>query len=83
MNPVTKHAVCKRKSDRTHQNLEMNGVIPVNYDSEIPTVSGRGLHEALHIETRYNDWFPRMCACGFIEGKDFYSILSNSTGGLR
>jgi hypothetical protein len=82
MNPVTKHAVCKHKTDRTHQNLEINGVIPVNYDSGIPTVSGRGLHEALHIETRYNDWFPRMCACGFIEGKDFYSILSNSTGGL-
>jgi hypothetical protein len=40
MNPATKHAVCNRKTDRTHQNLEMNNVFPVNYDSGIPTVSG-------------------------------------------
>ena len=46
-----------------------------------PTVSGRALHEALEIKTRYNDWFPRMCEYGFEEGKDFYSILCESTGG--
>ena len=37
-----------------------------------PTVSGRALHEALEIKTRYNDWFPRMCEYGFEEGKDLY-----------
>ena len=41
-----------------------------------PTVSGRALHEALEIKTRYNDWFPRMCEYGFEEGKDFYSFCA-------
>ena len=28
------------------------------------------------IETRYNDWFPRMCEYGFVEGRDF-NLLKN------
>ena len=59
----------------------MNELIPVRYEGEEPTVSGRELHAALEIETRYNDWFPRMCEYGFLEGKDFCSILSKSSGG--
>lgn len=59
----------------------MNELIKVNYESEEPTVSGRELHEFLGAETRYNDWFQRMCEYGFNEGKDFYSFLSKSTGG--
>lgn len=60
----------------------MNELISINYDnSERPVVSGRELHKALKIETRYNDWFSRMCEYGFTENKDFYSILSKSTGG--
>ena len=59
----------------------MNELIPVRYESEEPTVSGRELHAALEIETRYNDWFPRMCEYGFLEGKDFCPILSKSSGG--
>ena len=46
-----------------------------------PTVLGRELHEFLGVTTRYNDWFPRMVEYGFTEGKDFYSFLSESTGG--
>lgn len=53
--------------------------IVVNYDNEKPTVSGRELHKALMIETRYNDWFKRMCDYGFAEGQDFYSILSKTS----
>jgi anti-repressor protein len=34
-------------------------------------VSGRELHEFLGIETRYNDWFPRMVEYGFLEKQDF------------
>ena len=56
-------------------------IVKVDYSKERPMISGRDLHEALKIETRYNDWFPRMCEYGFEEGKDFYSILSESTGG--
>jgi len=59
----------------------MEELIPVNYDSENPTVNGRDLHVALEVETRYNDWFFRMCEYGFKEGKDFYSFLRESTGG--
>ena len=56
----------------------MQELITVNYDNaDFPTVSGRELYEALKIETRYNDWFKRMCEYGFTEGNDYYSILSN------
>lgn len=57
----------------------MNEIITINYDTEQPTVSARDLHERLNIGTRFNDWFPRMCEYGFIEGKDFYSNLSKTS----
>ncbi len=59
----------------------MNEMITIQYESEKPAVSGRELHALLEIETRYNDWFPRMCEYGFHEGKDFCPILSKSSGG--
>ena len=34
-------------------------------------VSARELHEFLGINTRYNDWFKRMCGYGFEENSDF------------
>lgn len=34
-------------------------------------VMGRDLHEFLGIKAHYKDWFPRMVAYGFEEGKDF------------
>lgn len=59
----------------------MKELIKVDYNSERPTVNGRELHESLQVKTAYKDWFPRMCEYGFEEGKDFCSILSESTGG--
>ena len=59
----------------------MNKLIPVRYEGEKPTVSGRDLHALLEIETRYNDWFPRMCEYGFEDGKDFFPKMEESTGG--
>lgn len=59
----------------------MKELIKIDYNSERPTVNGRELHESLQIKTAYKDWFPRMCEYGFEEGKDFCSILSESTGG--
>lgn len=47
------------------------------------TVSARDLHTFLSVDTRFNDWFPRMCEYGFDEGIDFYSFSSKSTGGRR
>lgn len=59
----------------------MEELIKVNYDSDRPTVLGRDLHSFLEVGARYNDWFLRMCEYGFAEGVDFYSFLSESTGG--
>ncbi len=61
----------------------MNNLITVNYDSDRPTVSARELHGFLEVETRYNDWFHRMCEYGFCEGNDFYSFLSKTSEGGR
>ena len=61
----------------------MNDLIRINYDNENPSVSGRELHAKLEVATQYKDWFPRMCEYGFQEGRDFSSILSESTGGRR
>lgn len=60
-----------------------NELIKVNYNEETekPTVSGRELHSVLEIETPYHKWFPRMCEYGFTEKEDFWTILSESTGG--
>ena len=59
----------------------MNELIKVDYSQANPAVSARELHEVLEVDTRFNDWFPRMCEYGFSEGEDFYSFLSNSSGG--
>ncbi|MCE5001708.1 phage antirepressor KilAC domain-containing protein [Staphylococcus pseudoxylosus] len=37
-------------------------------------ISGRELHEALEIKTRYNDWFERMQSYGYQENVDFVAI---------
>lgn len=54
---------------------EVKELIPVQEsdDGEIK-VSGRDLYEFLEIDTRYNDWFKRMCQYGFAENVDFGAI---------
>lgn len=59
----------------------MNEIIKIDYSSDRPTVSARDLHEFLGVETPYHKWFPRMCEYGFTEGQDFWTFLSESTGG--
>lgn len=62
----------------------MNQLINITLnDNQEPVVSGRQLHEALGVKTAYKDWFPRMTEYGFVEGQDFCSNLSESTGGRR
>ena len=58
----------------------MNELIKVTYDNERPTVLGRELHEYLEVETKYTDWFSRMCEYGFVDGVDHCSFLSNGDG---
>ena len=59
----------------------MNEILKVDIDTQ--TVSARELHEKLHISTRFNDWFPRMCEYGFTENEDFYSKMSKTENGGR
>lgn len=54
----------------------MNELLKINYEPEQPTVSARDLHEALEINTRFNDWFSRMAEYGFENGVDF-NLLKN------
>lgn len=60
---------------------EIRDLIAVNYETEQPTVSARNLHEQLHIETPFKKWIDRMCEYGFEEYKDFWTKMSESTGG--
>ncbi|MDO4801867.1 MAG: antA/AntB antirepressor family protein [Prevotellaceae bacterium] len=55
----------------------MNELLKI--DTETQMVSARDLHEELKVSTRFNDWFPRMCDYGFIEGQDFYSKMSKTS----
>ena len=60
----------------------MEELIKVDTNENLePEVSGRELHKMLEVATAYKDWFPRMCEYGFVEGQDFSSFLSESTGG--
>lgn len=59
----------------------MSALIPIRETDGRQAVSGRDLHAFLEVVTRYNDWIVRMLDYGFTEGQDFYSILSESTGG--
>lgn len=56
----------------------MNELIKINNENK---VDGRSLHEFLQVGTAYKDWFPRMVEYGFVEGVDFCSKMSESTGG--
>lgn len=60
----------------------MNTMIQIHYENaDRPTVSGRELLEALEVETPYKKWFDRMAEYGFSENLDFWTNLSESTGG--
>lgn len=52
----------------------MNELLRINYNTEMPTVSARDLHEKLNIGTQYTKWFERMAEYGFSENVDFQAI---------
>ena len=58
-----------------------NELIPINYEGEQPTVSARELYDGLAIGTPFKKWIDRMCEYGFEGGKDFWTKMSESTGG--
>lgn len=50
----------------------------------VKTVDGRAIHRFLKVDTDFKDWMPRRIAeYGFVEGRDFCSFLSESSGGRR
>lgn len=60
----------------------MNEIIKIEVtENQEPAIKGRELHEFLEVATPYDKWFPRMVEYGFIEGLDFSTFLSESTGG--
>ncbi|MDE5772677.1 MAG: antA/AntB antirepressor family protein [Ruminococcus sp.] len=54
----------------------MNELIKINSFNygDVPTVSGRELHEALEVKTPYTMWFERMCEYGFTENEDYILV---------
>ena len=50
----------------------MSELIPiVDQGDDVQAVMGRDLHAFLEVKSNYKDWFPRMVAYGFEEGKDY------------
>ncbi len=47
--------------------------VQINENNE-QLVSARELHEKLKVNTKYNDWFTRMCDYGFIENQDYITV---------
>lgn len=48
-------------------------LIPLTTNGETQAVLGRDLHAFLEVQSNYREWFPRMVAYGFEEGKDYAS----------
>lgn len=59
----------------------MNALIPIREIDGRQAVSGRDLHAFLEVGAEYAKWFARMVEYGFIDGEDFSSLLTESTGG--
>lgn len=48
-------------------------LIPIERTGDDFAVMGRDLHDFLEVKSNYREWFPRMIAYGFEEGKDYAS----------
>ena len=60
----------------------MNNFINVTLnENQEPIVSGRQLHEALGVKTKYADWFNRMIEYGFTENQDFLLLKNEQQTG--
>lgn len=51
----------------------MGELIPIHNNDGAQAVMGRDLHAFLEVQSNYREWFPRMVAYGFEEGKDYAS----------
>lgn len=57
----------------------MEKLIPVNYETEQPTISARDLHKALEISKRFSAWFEAN-SHGFAENEDFIGVYLKVQG---
>lgn len=55
-----------------------NELIKINSENK---VDGHELHDFLQVETPFKKWIDRMIEYGFVEGTDFWTKMSESTGG--
>ena len=58
------------------EDMNTNSMVVFNtLNKETHTVSARELHDRLGVETKFKDWFPRMCEYGFsAENGDFLLV---------
>lgn len=56
----------------------MEMTIEIRKENGLNAVSARELHEKLGITDRFNRWFERMVAYGFVENEDFTSVKSST-----
>lgn len=60
----------------------MNGPVKVTINEQgLQVVSARELYDFLGVKAQFTNWCNRMFAYGFEDGKDFLTILLESTGG--
>lgn len=52
-------------------------LIPINYDSNRPTVSARELHRFLEVGEQFSHWFDRMKGYGFTQSIDYEVLAEN------
>ena len=52
-------------------------LIPINYDTETPTVSARALHTGLEVSRRFSVWFETNSQ-GFVENEDYTSVREST-----
>lgn len=63
-----------RQSTEGNQSESTRELIPLtNTDDGARAVMGRDLHAFLEVQSNYREWFPRMVAYGFEQGKDYAS----------
>lgn len=55
----------------------MNVMIPINYDTEQPTVSARALHKALDVQSRFSRWFDSNKEL-FVKDEDYNKCTSST-----
>jgi len=79
---TTKEIADNMSSEAGQNGVPTNSLIVVSEINGKQSVNARDLHAALESKSAFNDWIARRIeSYGFKDGQDFYSFLSESTGG--